>query len=268
MSTNWRQRRLELSIVNDREFDVRVSFSDNVQQSVFNLLGTLQVMTASGWMQYVYVGGIERASELDDIPVGSRGHAKKEHVHLILIYNERLDKNTVRKHLGYNFEDTGIYVNPRSKAIEKNPKITYWGWKLHHMKDQTKLSDEELDTLKIDRALNRTLYEFGELPNDDYVKCHTELLRVSNKYGNDQQKEEIRRLSVRPSKKKIKLNKPKKDPRTTGRKKKNKSKEQMAKAKERMTIWLKKRDEHPHGSVEWKHAEEIVNRIRSDYFED
>lgn len=268
MSTNWRQRRLELSTVHDREFDVRVSFGDDVQQGVFNLLGTLQVMTASGWMQYVYVGGIERASESDDIPVGSRGHAKKEHVHLILIYNERLDKNTVRKHLGYNFEDTGIYVNPRSNAIEKNAKITYWGWKLHHMKDMTKLSDEELDKIKICRSLNRTLYEFGTLPNDDYTKCHTELLRVSNKYGNDEQKEEIRRLSVRPSKKKIKLGKPKKDLRTTGRKKKNKTAEQMTKAKDRMVTWLKKRDEHSAGSVEWNHAEEIVNRIRSDYFED
>lgn len=267
----WRQRRIELAEVLDYEFDVRVSVDNNVIERVSNLVETLEFMVSQEWLSYVLVGGVERASDFDDIPTGSRDHAKKEHVHLIMIYEERMPKWKVREHLGFGADDTGIYVNPRINAVQKNDKITYWGWRLHHIKDQTKLSDQELEQIGIDPARSRVLYEHGDLPNDDYVKCHKELLRVSNKYGNEQQKEEIRRFSTVPRKPRIQLGKKtkqRKDIRLVGRRKTTKTPEQLRLAKDRMANWLQKRDTFPERSEEWIHADNVVGKIRSDYFED
>ena len=124
----------------DREWDAR--FNVQQQEDLDNLLVSIQAEVLQGKFRYVLVSGVE---------VGTQQHHEDyriRHVHVCLVYNNRVTKSAILKNLGIK-QGNGYYLVPRNRSLP------YSGWKKHHTKQET----------KVDPAVTQ-LYEYGELPQD------------------------------------------------------------------------------------------------------
>lgn len=122
-----------------REWDAR--FNVPTTEDLDSLITNIKAEVAAGKFRYVLIGGVE----IGDRPFQNDYLIK--HVHVALIYNNRVTKSSIVKNLQIK-QGNGYYLVPR------NQSLPYSGWKNHHTKPQTKVND----TLE--------LYEYGVLPAD------------------------------------------------------------------------------------------------------
>ena len=125
----------------DRQWDARINVQtdDDLKQ----LLDSVQREWDAGKFRYVLVGGIEIGTRpfQDDYQV--------RHVHLALIYSNRVSKSAILKNLNVK-QGNGYYLVPR------NRDLPYSGWRSHHLKEFSKIDVGKL-----------SLFEMGELPKDE-----------------------------------------------------------------------------------------------------
>ena len=125
----------------DRQWDARINVQtdDDLKQ----LLDSVQREWDAGKFRYVLVGGIEIGTRpfQDDYQV--------RHVHLALVYSNRVSKSAILKNLNIK-QGNGYYLVPR------NRDLPYSGWRSHHLKEFSKI-----DVTKL------ALFEMGELPKDE-----------------------------------------------------------------------------------------------------
>lgn len=124
----------------DRQWDCRF----NVQQPEFleSILTGIRADYDAGRVKYVLVGGIE---------IGTRPYQddyQVKHVHVAAIFHNRVSKRSILKAWNVT-EGNGYYLVPR------NRDLPYSGWRNHHIKEFSKVNQEE-----------RVLYEMGTLPAD------------------------------------------------------------------------------------------------------
>jgi hypothetical protein len=124
----------------DREWDAR--FNVPTQEDLDVIVASVKAEVQAGRFKYVLVSGVE---------VGSRPFQDDyliRHVHVALIYNNRVTKSSILKNLGVK-QGNGYYLVPRKR------EFPYSGWKKHHTKTETKVDASSL-----------CLYEYGTLPTD------------------------------------------------------------------------------------------------------
>jgi len=130
----------------DREWDAR--FNVPTEEDLECLLSSIKSEAQSGKFKYALVGGVE---------VGTRPYQDDyliRHVHCAFVYNNRVSKSSILKNLTVK-QGNGYYLVPRKRDFP------YSGWKSHHTKTDTKLSQESL-----------LLYEYGTLPADKVSPEH------------------------------------------------------------------------------------------------
>jgi hypothetical protein len=130
----------------DREWDAR--FNVPTEEDLDCLLSSIKSEAQSGKFKYALVGGVE---------IGTRPYQDDyliRHVHCAFVYNNRVSKSSILKNLTIK-QGNGYYLVPRKRDFP------YSGWKAHHTKTDTKLSQESL-----------LLYEYGTLPVDKVSPEH------------------------------------------------------------------------------------------------
>lgn len=124
----------------DREWDAR--FNVPTDTDLHDLQAAIEEQMRDSKLRYVLVGGVE---------VGTRPYQDDyliRHVHVCLVYNNRVSKSSIVKNLGIK-AGHGYYLVPRNRAFP------YSGWKKHHTKSETKVNPNET-----------VLYEYGNLLPD------------------------------------------------------------------------------------------------------
>lgn len=124
----------------DREWDAR--FNVPTESDLELLITSIKAETEAGKFRYALIGGVE---------VGTRPFQDDyliRHVHVCLVYNNRVSKSSILKNLNVK-QGNGYYLVPRKRDFP------YEGWKKHHTKKETKVNTKELQ-----------LFEFGVLPVD------------------------------------------------------------------------------------------------------
>lgn len=124
----------------EREWDAR--FNVPTDDDLDLILSAVQSEAQQGKFRYALVSGVE---------IGTRPYQDDyliRHIHLALVYNNRVSKSAILKNLCVK-QGNGYYLVPRNKDLP------YSGWKKHHTKTETKASPDSLQ-----------LYEYGELPQD------------------------------------------------------------------------------------------------------
>lgn len=114
---------------------------------------------------------------------------ESEHVHIAFISYDPMTRTEVLEWFRPK-KETQEYCTPR------NAKFTYLGWRIHHVKDETKITDK------------RILYESGTLPMDRInEKNANEIRRMLNKFPGpyDDRYEELISLVREQATKKRKL---------------------------------------------------------------
>lgn len=124
----------------ERQWDARF----NVQQDedLQTLLNNIEQEYERGKFSYILVSGLE---------VGTRpaqDDYRVRHVHVAVIFNNRVSKASILKNWGIK-EGNGYYLVPR------NRDLPYSGWRAHHIKPYSKINGDQL-----------ILYERGVLPED------------------------------------------------------------------------------------------------------
>lgn len=124
----------------DRQWDLRVNVPTD--DDLDRLTTAVQNEINAGKFRYVLIGGVERGDNMyhDDFEL--------KHVHLALIYINRVTKASILKNLNIK-TGLGYYLVPR------NRQLPFAGWKDHHTKIRTKVDSTKL-----------TILEHGTLPED------------------------------------------------------------------------------------------------------
>ena len=124
----------------DRQWDLRVNVPTD--DDLERLTTAVQSEIDAGKFRYVLVGGVERGDNMyhDDFEI--------KHVHVCLIYINRVTKASILKNLNIK-TGLGYYLVPR------NRQLPFAGWKEHHTKKKTKVDSTKLIIL-----------EYGTLPED------------------------------------------------------------------------------------------------------
>lgn len=128
----------------DRQWDAR--FNVQLDEDLERLLEHAKREWESGKLRYLLIGGVE----IGDAPY--QDDYEIRHVHVALIYYNRVSKRSIIKNFGIK-EGNGYYLVPRNRSLP------YAGWKNHHTKVKSKANPQEL-----------CLYEMGTLPEDKDAK--------------------------------------------------------------------------------------------------
>lgn len=124
----------------DREWDCRVNVPTEADLEI--LLASVKSEYAAGKFRFVLVSGTE---------IGTKPFQQDyliRHVHLCLVYINRVSKASILKNLSIK-QGNGYYLVPRTRSLP------YSGWVKHHKKVETKVNPESL-----------CLYEAGTCPVD------------------------------------------------------------------------------------------------------
>lgn len=124
----------------DRQWDAR--FNVQLEEDLNQLLRLAKQEWDSGKLKYILVGGVE----IGDKPYQDDFEIK--HVHVALLYHNRVSKRSILKNLGIK-TGNGYYIVPRNRALP------YSGWRNHHTKEYSKVDKTQC-----------CLYEMGTLPID------------------------------------------------------------------------------------------------------
>lgn len=141
MNDNGYSNRFVSFQTEDRQWDAR--FNVQLDADLDQLLGAAKREFESGKLKYVLIGGVEVGTKefQDDYNI--------RHVHVALIYVNRVSKRAILKNLDIK-QGNGYYLVPRNRSLP------YSGWKNHHTKefskeDPTKLVLLEMGTLPADK---------------------------------------------------------------------------------------------------------------------
>lgn len=124
----------------DREWDARFNVPTDDDLSL--IVESIKAEAAIGKFKYCLVSGVE---------IGERPFQNDyliKHVHVCLVYNNRVSKKSILKNLSVK-EGNGYYLVPRNRSLP------YAGWRKHHTKKESKVNPDIL-----------IIYEHGELPQD------------------------------------------------------------------------------------------------------
>jgi hypothetical protein len=150
-TTNERANRMH------REWDVALHVTS--KQSIAYILE--RVTKILSLFEYLLIGGEEKDSTLarDDT------NSLIPHVHIAAIFKKEYSREEVLQLF------TGIREG-RSYCTPRNPSFCYLGWRVHHTKIDTKVTDKHC------------LLEWGELPKDDMTNEQKvkSLRRIIHKY--------------------------------------------------------------------------------------
>jgi hypothetical protein len=124
----------------DRQWDAR--FNVQLDEDLDRLLSAAKREFNTGKLKYCLVGGLEVGTKEYQDDYGIR------HVHVALIYVNRVSKRSILKNLDIK-QGNGYYLVPRNRSLP------YSGWRNHHTKEFSKVQPTE--------AL---LLEMGTLPAD------------------------------------------------------------------------------------------------------
>ena len=124
----------------DRQWDAR--FNVQLDADLDQLLGAAQREWESGKLKYIFVSGVEIGTKefQDDFNI--------RHVHLCLLYVNRVSKKSILKNLNVK-QGNGYYLVPRNRSLP------YSGWRNHHAKEFSKEDPKKC-----------VLFEMGTLPQD------------------------------------------------------------------------------------------------------
>ena len=142
MSNGYSNRFVPLQ-TEDRQWDAR--FNVQLDEDLDRLLGALKREFNSGKLKYCLVGGVEIGTKEYQDDFGIR------HVHVALIYINRVSKRSILKNLDVK-QGNGYYLVPRNRGLP------YSGWRNHHTKEFSKVQPTEA-----------VLLEMGTLPADKDV---------------------------------------------------------------------------------------------------
>lgn len=134
-----------------RQWDAR--FNVPTEDALNDILTGVKREAANGKFQYVLVGGPEigELSWADDYQI--------RHIHLALVYNNRVTKSSILKNLNVK-RGLGYYLVPR------NQQLPVSGWIEHHKKVETKVDPEVVE-----------LFSHGEPPKDTNTIAQTVVKR-------------------------------------------------------------------------------------------
>lgn len=131
----------------DRQWDCRFNLGGHptdeaVKDYLASLQANIQAQFDNAKLTYALVGGIEYGEKQ------YQGDYKCYHVHVALIFANRVSKSSILKNLGI-VTTYGYYLVPR------NRNLPFAGWKKHHIKEESKIDTSSLQLL-----------ELGTLPQD------------------------------------------------------------------------------------------------------
>lgn len=130
----------------DRQWDIRLNVQDD--DYLTNIVTNIMEENSRGKFKYILVGGVEIGTK------PNHSDYQVKHVHIAVIFHNRASKASILKNWDI-VEGNGYYMVPR------NRDMPYSGWKEHHTKSFSKVSQDKKDWV---------LYEQGELPADNGVK--------------------------------------------------------------------------------------------------
>ena len=113
----------------DRQWDAR--FNVPTTEDLEKLTDGIKQQWDQGRLKYILIGGIE---------VGTRPNQTDyllRHVHVAAIFTNRTSKRSILKSWNVK-EGNGYYLVPR------NRDLPYSGWRNHHIKDFSKVDQQEL----------------------------------------------------------------------------------------------------------------------------
>jgi len=124
----------------DRQWDAR--FNVQLEADLEQLLAAAEREWNTGKLKYIFISGVEVGTKefQDDFNI--------RHVHLCLLYVNRVSKKSILKNLDVK-QGNGYYLVPRNRSLP------YSGWRNHHAKEFTKEDPTKC-----------VLYEMGTLPKD------------------------------------------------------------------------------------------------------
>jgi hypothetical protein len=138
--SNGYQNRFASFTTEDRQWDAR--FNVQTEEDLTNLIEAAKREWNTGKLKYLLIGGPEIGTKEYQDDFGVR------HVHVALLYNNRVSKRSILKNLAIK-QGNGYYLVPRNRSLP------YSGWRNHHTKEFSKVKPEEL-----------LLLEMGTLPAD------------------------------------------------------------------------------------------------------
>jgi hypothetical protein len=124
----------------DRQWDAR--FNVQLDEDLTTLVDACTREFNTGKLKYVLIGGLEIGTKEHQDDYGIR------HVHVALLYVNRVSKRSILKNLAIK-QGNGYYLVPRNRSLP------YTGWRNHHTKIFSKTDPEKL-----------VLLEMGALPAD------------------------------------------------------------------------------------------------------
>lgn len=139
MSNEYSNRFVSMQ-TEDRQWDAR--FNVQLDADLQELLGAAKREFESGKLRYILVGGVEIGTKQyqDDFGI--------KHVHVALLYVNRVSKRSVLKNLSVK-QGNGYYLVPRNRSLP------YTGWRNHHTKEFSKINPQQT-----------VLLEMGTLPTE------------------------------------------------------------------------------------------------------
>lgn len=123
----------------DRQWDLRVNVPSD--EDLANLIIAVKSEANAGKFRYALIGGVE----IGDLQY--RDDYLIKHVHVALIYVNRVTKASILKNLNIK-QGLGYYLVPR------NRQLPYKGWRDHHIKARTKVNSTTI------------IFEHGVMPED------------------------------------------------------------------------------------------------------
>lgn len=128
----------------DRQWDARFNVQLDTDLQELIIAGKREF--ESGKLRYILIGGVEIGTKQyqDDFGI--------KHVHVALLYVNRVSKRSVLKNLGVK-QGNGYYLVPRNRSLP------YSGWRNHHTKEFSKVD-----------ASKTVLLEMGTLPTEKDVE--------------------------------------------------------------------------------------------------
>lgn len=146
--------------------------------AVIKAYGEAQANKVGSIIEYLLISGVEYTDQTKDLDNTTKGNP---HVHVALIVKEPINKSQALSLL------RPIRIGMKEYGVPRNKTWSYYGWKIHHMKAETKINPNE-----------RILYEYGTLPPDIWSeKKIISTTKVVNKFGCPNDKMEWKRTLQR-----------------------------------------------------------------------
>ena len=153
MSNGYSNRFASFS-TEDRQWDAR--FNVQTEEDLTNLIDAAKREFNSGKIKYLLIGGVEIGTKEYQDDFGIR------HVHVALIYFNRVSKRSILKNLAIK-QGNGYYLVPRNRSLP------YSGWRNHYTKEFSKADPKEV-----------LLLEMGTLPADRDVDDQNKFVKRSD----------------------------------------------------------------------------------------